>query len=265
MSDAVRYEQQGHIVTLTLNRPDSRNALDEDVVEALVAACDRMNRDLTVRCAILTAAGKAFCAGGNVKDMHTGKGLFDGNSAKARRNYRYGIQRIPMAFHELEVPVIAAVNGPAIGAGCDLAMMCDIRIAAEEAVFAESFVKLGLISGDGGSWYLPRAVGTSRAYEMTLTGDQVKGERAVQWGLVSALYPADRLMAEARAIADKIAANPPHSVRLNKRLMRESEGMTLAQTLQLAASLQGIVQHTDDFHEAVAAFIEKRKPTFKAG
>jgi enoyl-CoA hydratase/carnithine racemase len=265
MTEPVRYEQDGRIVVLTLNRPETRNALDEDVVEALVAACERMNRDLSVSCAILTGAGPGFCAGGNVKDMHAGKGLFSGNSAQARRGYRYGIQRIPMAFHELEVPVVAAVNGAAIGAGCDLAMMCDIRIAADNAVFAESFVKLGLISGDGGSWYLPRAVGASRAYEMTLTGEPVKAERALQWGLVSSLHPAGRLMVEARAIADKVAANPPHSLRLNKRLLRESEGMTLAQTLELAASLQAIVQHTDDFKEAVAAFVEKRAPRYKGG
>jgi enoyl-CoA hydratase/carnithine racemase len=263
MAEPVRYEQEGRVVLLTLNRPETRNALDEDVVDALVAACDRMNRDMSVSCAILTGAGQGFCAGGNVKDMHAGKGLFGGNSAQARRGYRYGIQRIPMAFHELEVPVVAAVNGAAIGAGCDLAMMCDIRIAADTAVFAESFVKLGLISGDGGSWYLPRAVGTSRAYEMTLTGDPVKADRALAWGLVSALHPADRLIAEARAIAAKVAANPPHSVRLNKRLLRESERMTLAQTLELAGSLQAIVQHTGDFHEAVAAFVEKRAPTYK--
>jgi len=263
MAESVRYEQEGRIVVLTLNRPETRNALDDDVVEALVAACDRMNRDLTVSCAILTGAGPAFCAGGNVKDMHAGKGVFRGSSAEARRGYRYGIQRIPMAFHELEVPVVAAVNGAAIGAGCDLAMMCDIRIAADTALFAESFVKLGLISGDGGSWYLPRAVGSSRAYEMTLTGEAVKAERALQWGLVSALHPAERLMAEAQAIAAKVAANPPHSVRLNKRLLRESERMTLAQTLELAASLQSIVQRTGDFHEAVAAFVEKREPHYK--
>ncbi len=263
MADPVRYEQEGRIVVLTLNRPDRRNALDEDVVEALVAACERMNRDLSVSCAILTGAGPGFCAGGNVKDMHAKTGLFGGSSADARRGYRFGIQRIPLAFQELEVPVIAAVNGAAIGAGCDLAMMCDIRIACETAVFAESFVKLGLISGDGGAWLLPRVVGTSRAYEMTLTAEPVQAERALQWGLVSALHPADRLLAEARAIAAKIAAHPPHSLRLNKRLLRESERLTLAQSLELAAGMQSIVQHTDDFREAVAAFVEKRAPLYK--
>jgi enoyl-CoA hydratase/carnithine racemase len=263
MTEPVTYSQEGRIAVLTLNRPETRNALDEDVVDALVAACERMNRDLSLSCAILAAAGPAFCAGGNVKAMHAREGMFAGSPAEMRRGYRFGIQRVPLAFHELEVPIIAAVNGPAIGAGCDLAMMCDIRLGSEAAVFAESFVRLGLISGDGGAWLLPRVVGASRAYEMTLTAEPVDAQRALQWGLVSALHPADRLLAEARALAGRIAAHPPHSLRLNKRLLRESQNMTLAQSLELAAGMQSIVQHTGDFHEAVGAFVEKRPPKYQ--
>lgn len=263
MTEPLLFEQHGRIAVLTLNRPRTRNAFDDDVADALVAACDRVERDISISCVVLAAAGPSFCSGGNVKAMHARTGMFAGSSAEMRRAYRYGIQRIPLAFHGLEVPVIAAVNGPAVGAGCDLALMCDIRIAAETAVFAESFVRLGLVSGDGGAWLLPRAIGASRAYEMTLTGDSIDAQRALQWGLVSAVYPAERLLEEAMALAARIAAHPPHSLRLNKRLLRESERMTLAQSLELAASLQSIVQHTEDLREGVAALLEKRKPQFR--
>lgn len=263
MTEPVLFKQQGRIAFLTLNRPETRNALDDDVADALVAACERIDRDLSISCVVLTAAGPSFCSGGNVKAMHARTGMFAGSSAEMRRAYRYGIHRIPLAFHDLEVPVIAAVNGPAIGAGCDLSLMCDIRIAAETAVFAESFVRLGLVSGDGGAWLLQRAIGPSRAYEMTLTGDSIDAQRALQWGLVSSVHPSDRLLAEAVAVAARIAAHPPHSVRLNKRLLRESERLTLAQSLELAAGLQSIVQHTEDLREGVAALLEKRKPQFR--
>lgn len=262
MTEPVLFSQEGPIALLTLNRPETRNALDDDVADALVAACERIDRDLSIRCVVLTAAGPSFCSGGNVRAMYARTGMFGGSAAEMRRAYRYGIQRIPLALHALEVPVIAAVNGPAIGAGCDLAMMCDIRIASESALFAESFVRLGLVSGDGGAWFLQRAIGRSRAYEMTLTGDSVDAQRALQWGLVSSVHPADKLLDEARAIAGRIAAHPPHSLRLNKRLLRESEHMTLAQSLELAAGLQSIVQHTEDLREGVAALLEKRKPNF---
>lgn len=263
MTEPLLFEQHGRIAVLTLNRPRTRNAFDDDVADALVAACERVDRDMSISCVVLTGAGPSFCSGGNVKTMHARAGMFAGSSAEMRRAYRYGIQRIPLAFHGLEVPVIAAVNGPAVGAGCDLALMCDIRVAAETAVFAESFVRLGLVSGDGGAWLLPRAIGASRAYEMTLTGDSIDAQRALQWGLVSAVYPAERLLEEAMALAARIAAHPPHSLRLNKRLLRESERMTLAQSLELAASLQSIVQHTEDLREGVAALLEKRKPQFR--
>ena len=196
---------------------------------------ERFDRKLA---AILAAEGKAFCAGGNVKDMHAGKGLFDGNSAKARRNYRYGIQRIPMAFTRLDVPIIAAVNGFAIGAGCDLACMCDIRIAGETAQFAESFVKLGIIPGDGGAWLLPRVVGMSRASEMAFTGDMVDANAALAMGLVSRVVPDDKLMEEAMRIAGRIAANPPQVLRWTKRLLREGQQQRLIVKLQLEGAVE---------------------------
>jgi len=214
------------------------------------------------RVAILTGAGSAFSSGGNVKKMHEGGGLAGALPAQTRRNYKLGIQRIPLAFDRLEVPIIAAVNGPAIGAGCDLACMCDVRIAGESAKFAESFVKLGIIPGDGGAWLLPRVVGYSKACEMAFTGDMLSAAEALACGLVSKVVPDDGLMAEARKLAERIAANPPHAVRMTKRLIREGQHVQLATLLELSAAMQSLAHATADHKEAVAAFVEKRKPEF---
>ena len=263
MTDPLLYEQNDHVVTLTLNRHDSRNAISSDeMVDAIVAACDRINGDASVRVAIITGAGSAFSSGGNVKDMHDKAGMFGGTPPDLRDGYRNGIQRIPMAVSELEVPIIAAVNGAAIGAGCDLTMMCDIRIASEKAIFAESFVKVGLIPGDGGAWFLPRVVGLSRANEMAFTGDQVNAQTALEWGLVSQVVAPDDLMSAANEMAARIAVNPPSALRMTKKLIKESQHAQLESVLEMSASLQALAHQTKDHAEAVAAFVEKRKPEF---
>ncbi|WP_404383836.1 crotonase/enoyl-CoA hydratase family protein [Caenispirillum salinarum] len=263
-TDPVLYAQDGAVVTLTLNQPETRNAItDVALVDAFVAACDRIRVDESVRCVIITGAGKAFSSGGNVKHMRDKQGTFGGSPARIRENYRRGIQRIPRALYDLDVPTIAAVNGPAYGAGCDLTLMCDIRIAAEEAVFAENFVKVGIIPGDGGAWLLPRAVGASRAAEMAFTGDPVDARTALAWGLVSRVVPAPELLPAARALADRIAVNPPHALRMTKRLMREGQHTRLDTLLEMSAAFQGTAHHTADHDEAVAAILEKRAPSFR--
>ena len=263
MTESVRYEQEDGVVILTLNEPATRNAISPAIVEALVECTARINADLSVGCVILTGAGEGFSSGGNVKQMKERAGLFAGSPAEIRRGYLQGIQRIPLALYALEAPAIAAVNGAAVGAGCDLATMCDIRIAARSATFAESFLRVGLVSGDGGAWFLPRAVGLSKAYEMTFTGDFVEAEEAARIGLVSKVVDDDKLMQEARALAGRIAAQPVHSLRLTKRLLRDSQHVSLPIALELASSMQALVQHTKDQHEAVLAFTEKRKPKFE--
>lgn len=263
MEAPLDYAQDGAIVTLTLNAPGVRNAISGGkMIDALEDACERLNADMSVRAAILTGAGSAFSSGGNVKKMHDGSGLGGGLPAQTRRNYKLGIQRIPLAFDRLEVPVIAAVNGPAIGAGCDLACMCDLRIAAESARFAESFVKLGIVPGDGGAWLLPRIVGYSKACEMAFTGDALSAAEALACGLVSKVVADAELMTEARKLAQRIAVNPPHAVRMTKRLLREGRHVQLATLLELSAAMQSLAHATADHKEAVAAFIEKRKPEF---
>lgn len=262
MSQPVILRIEGAIAFLTLNRPDTRNALSADVVDAIEAACTALNRDISVACVVLTGAGPHFSSGGNVKEMYDRSGMFGGSSAEMEHAYRHGIQRIPKALYALEVPIVAAINGAAIGAGLDLSLMCDIRIAATNAVFAESFLRLGLISGDGGSWFLPRIIGMARAVEMTLTGDTIAVDIAAEWGLVSRVVELDDLLPAATQIAQKIAAHPHHSTRLAKRLLRDSQQLSLAAALDKAAAMQSIVQHTKDQREAVAAFIEKRQPNF---
>lgn len=263
MTDHVLFEQEGGVVTLTLNEPETRNAISPAIVDALVAACDRINRDMSVCCVILTGAGKSFSSGGNIKEMQERTGLFGGSPIEIRRGYQHGIQRIPMAMYDLEVPAIAAVNGHAVGAGCDLSLMCDIRIAADDAQFAESFMRMGLVSGDGGAWFLSRLVGPSRAAEMTYTGEFIKAEEAVRLGIASRVVPLSELMDSARALAGRIAAQPPHSLRLCKKLLREAPQIGLPAHLEMVAGMQALVQHTADQQEAVAAFFEKRRPVYR--
>lgn len=260
MSDFLIYEQAGPVVTLTLNRPETRNALTGPAEwDAVVAACDRVQQDDSVKAVILTGAGSAFCAGGNVKDFRDRQGLAAGTPADVRENYRRGIQKIPLAFQRLDVPTIAAVNGPAIGAGCDLACMCDIRIASDNARFAESFVKLGLIPGDGGAWLLQRVVGYSKAAEMAFTGDLLDAKEAERIGLVSRVVPAEDLLAEARKLAERIAANPGQALRMTKRLLREAQTSRLDTLLELAAAYQALTHHSAEHAEAVNAFLNSKR------
>ncbi|MGO1399574.1 MAG: crotonase/enoyl-CoA hydratase family protein [Brevibacterium yomogidense] len=260
---ALLVELDGHVETWTLNRPDSRNPIsDDDMVAAIVDAVDAANANPEVRVVILTGAGKAFSAGGDVKKMRDQSGMFGGHPHQMRNGYRYGIQQIPLALQRLDVPLIAAVNGPAVGAGCDLTAMADMRIASETAWFAESFVKLGIIPGDGGAWFLPRLVGPARAAEMTLTGDRVDAKTALEWGLVSRVVAPEDLMSEARALADRVAVNPPHAVRMAKKLLKESDGSNLSSLLELSAAMQPLAHSAPDHAEAIGAFLDKRDATF---
>ena len=253
------------IATITLNRAELRNPIsDLDLIEALLDTLTQMEDDPKVRVAILTGAGSAFSAGGNLKAMKPDSGGLNASlPARTRRNYKSGIQRLPLAFAALEVPVIAAVNGPAIGAGLDLACMCDLRIAGENAKFAESFVKLGIIPGDGGAWLLQRIVGFSKAAEMTLTGETIDAAEALRIGLVSQVVPDADLLVAAHKLAARIACNPGFAVRMAKRLIWDAQSMSIGQVLEMSAAMQSVAHATRDNAEAVDAFLEKRKPVFK--
>ena len=263
MTDKVLYQQDDGIVTLTLNDPAMRNPISErGAVDAIVDALRRLNADPSARVGILTGAGSAFSSGGDLRAMRDAAEGRAKAPARTMQYYKEGIQRIPLAFERVDVPMIAAVNGAAIGAGLDLACMCDIRIAGESARFAESFVKVGLIAGDGGAWLLPRAVGYSKACEMAFTGEIIDAREALACGLVSRVVPDGELLGAARGLAERIAANPSHAVRMTKRLLMEGRNTRMDTLLEMAAAMQSLVHATADHREAVAAFLEKRPARF---
>jgi len=249
MSAPLNIETSGATQVWTIDLPEVGNAItDSGFIGALESAVETVNSDSMIRAVILTGAGKIFSAGGNVKEMADRRGMFGLDAIDQRYAYVDGIQRIPRALARLEVPLIAAVNGPAIGAGCDLATMCDLRIASERASFAESFVQIGLVPGDGGTWFLQRAIGYERAAEMTLTGDRIDAATALAWGLVSRVVPHDELLTAAGELAERITKNPPHALRMAKRLLQESRTGMLESTLGMAAAMQPLA-HRDAEHE----------------
>lgn len=259
MSTPLHIATDGPTQLWTISMPAVGNAITgTEFIAAFEAAVDTANADTTVRAVILTGEGKIFSAGGNVKEMADRDGMFGLDALDQRRAYIDGVQRIPRALGRLEVPLIGAVNGAAIGAGCDLAMMCDVRIASERASFAESFVQLGLIPGDGGSWFLQRAIGYERAAEMTFTGDRVDAAQALDWGLVSQVVAHDDLLPQARALAERIAKNPPHALRMAKRLLQESRTGTLESTLGMAAAMQPLAHHDPEHEQRIAKWRTQR-------
>ena len=262
MTSFLKTTRDGAVLTLTMSQPETRNALTgNSAVEEFVQACAAIALDRSVRVVILTGEGPVFSSGGNVKDMQ--RYYTQQLSPEAiREEYRNGIQRLPKALYNLDVPLIAAVNGPAIGAGMDLTCMCDIRIASEKASFAESFVKVGIVPGDGGAWLLPRVVGMSKASEMAFTGESLTAQEALACGLVSRVVAHEALMDEALKLARKIAANPGGVLRMTKRLLREGERSSLESLLEISAAYQAIAHMEPDHHEAVRAFVEKRPPKF---
>jgi enoyl-CoA hydratase/carnithine racemase len=262
MPDFLIYEQDGPLVTLTMNQPEQRNPLTGNTaIPEFLSAIDRIHDDRGVRCVILTGNGPSFSSGGDIREMKRQSGPAV-SEMDIRQQYRTGIQQLTLRLFNLEVPVIAAVNGHAIGAGLDLACMCDIRIASERAKFAESFIKVGIIPGDGGAWLLPRIVGMSRAAEMALTGDTIDAQQALAWNLISRVVPPDELMESARGLGRRITQHASHVVRLTKRLMREAIHSRLDTVLELSAAFQAMCHKTPDHTEAVDAFLEKRAPRF---
>ena len=260
----VLYEKSGRVVTLTMNRPARRNAIAEhaDCAE-LVEAVARASADPEISVLILTGAGPAFCSGGDLKSIRDRNGIGPlAAPAETRGNYKRGIHSFIQAFMETELVTVAAVNGPAVGLGCDIACLADLRVAAEEASFASSFVKVGLVPGDGGAWLLQRVIGYARAAEMILTGDAFGAAEALRIGLVNRVVPAAQLMDEARRFAERVAVNPPHALRMAKRLLRVAQDGRLSEVLDLSAAMQALAHETADHREAVDAFLSKRTPIF---
>jgi enoyl-CoA hydratase/carnithine racemase len=258
------YEKTGRIATITLNKPDARNAIGaQQDCDELAGALWKANDDPEINAVVLTGAGKAFCSGGDLKAIRERSGIGPRATPDGTRaNYRRGVHAIIKALADVEVATIAAINGPAIGLGLDIAVLCDIRLAGASAKMASSFVKVGIIPGDGGAWILTNAIGASHAAELVLTGDTIDAEEAARIGLVSRVVPDDQLPAEAKKLAERVAVNPPRTVRLAKRLLREAQHGRLSDVLELSAAFQALAHETRDHKEAVDAFTEKRTPKF---
>lgn len=261
---ALLLEKNGPVATLTLNRPDSRNILGEVGDGALFEeTCAKINDDDAIRCVILTGAGQAFSAGGNLKAMRERTPPFAGTAEQIRDAYKADIHKVVKSLWGIEVPMVAAINGAAIGLGNDVACLADIRIAVDTAMFGATFLKVGLVPGDGGSWLLPRIIGSARAAELFFTADTIDAQTALAWGLVSRLVPAEWLMEEARGLAERIARQPPGVLRMTKKLMREGLDADFATIMDRSAVAQGHAHISEDHAEALAAFFEKRPPVFR--
>ncbi len=258
----------GRIATLTFNRHDVRNALTgTGLVDDIVNVAQWVNRTPEVSVLILTGEGSAFCAGGNIKEMSERdgdhkNGAFGGDVYTVQEKYRQGIQRMPLAMSGIDIPVIAAINGPAIGAGFDLSCMCDLRIGSTKAMLGETFVNLGIIPGDGGAWFLQRLIGYQKAAELTLTGRMISADEAKELGILLEVVEPEQLMDRAMELARRIADKPPQALRMTKRLLKTAQKMELPEFLEHSALMQGICHNTEDHLEAVNAFVEKRSPDY---
>ncbi|MFP4600138.1 MAG: enoyl-CoA hydratase-related protein [Persicimonas sp.] len=253
----ILYDVDDAIATITLNRPEARNAYSSQMAEELVGALDRAELDEQVRAVIVTGAGPAFCAGGDLKAMRDKSGMFAGDPVELRDNYLRGLQSIPRRFERFEKPVIAAINGHAIGAGLDLSLMCDIRIGSDEAKFGSTFAKVGLIPGDGGAYLLTRVVGFSTAVELILTARIIDADEALEVGLISEVVAREDVLDRARQTAAAIAKLPPKAVKIAKAALYRCVDRDIETSLQLTAALQSCVQRTDEHDQAVADMLDQ--------
>ena len=253
-----RFEKENRIARLTMTDARTRNALTgEGMINELVGAIAEASEDPEVGVLVIQGEGPAFSAGGNVKDMAERSGLFSGTPEEINEGYRVSIQRLTTAVLTSDLVTIAAVNGPAIGAGFDLVLGCDLRLGSTAARFAHTFVDLGIVPGDGGAWLLPRVLGWQRAAELSFTGRTVGAAEAVSLGILLEVVEPERLTETAWQLAAQIAAKPAHSLRLTKRLLRHSREMSLAGFLDLSAAYQAISHHTTAHEEAVGNFVDR--------
>jgi enoyl-CoA hydratase/carnithine racemase len=259
----LKAEKKNHQLWLSLNNPEQSNAITTEMIESLCKVLKHADFDSEIRVIVLTGEGKNFCSGGDIKAMAEKTGMFQGESNELRQRYAHGIQQIPRTLEEISTPVIAMVNGAAIGAGCDLAMMCDLRVGTSATKFGETFTKIGLIPGDGGTFFLQRVVGYSKAMQMTLTGDLYEGQNAKDFGLMNFLMEDSQLQKETEKLAEKIAGNAPIAQAMAKKAMKISYLHDLYTSLDLLAAYQGITQRTQDHFAALEAAKNKTRAEFK--
>jgi 2-(1,2-epoxy-1,2-dihydrophenyl)acetyl-CoA isomerase len=256
--DVLLTERDGAVAVLTLNRPRARNALDSALLQALAAALPAAAEDPTVRAVVLTGAGRAFCSGADLKAATAGGDLFE--QLDGTLDVYHAIIR---AIVGAPKPVIAMVDGGAVGFGCDLALACDLRLLSTEAYLQEKFVKIGLMPDGGGTFWLPRLVGLARAMELMFTGEPVDAERAVAMGLVNRVLPASSLREETMRLAHQLAKGPPLAFAEMKRAVREGLGGTIDTALKLEKAGQLKCLRSNDCMEGIAAWVQKREPAFQ--
>ncbi len=255
----VLYEVRGRVALVTLNNPERRNAFQDAMREQLAAHLATAAADSQVRAVVITGAGKAFSAGGDLSYLQQIRD--SGDPAPLLRFLEHAHAAI-QAIRELPKPVIAAVNGAAAGAGCNLALACDLRVAGEDSSFTEAFVRVGLVMDWGGTWTLPRLVGPARAAEMALSGKPVDARTALAWGLVNRVVPADRVLPEAMAWAEELAAGPAQAQAMAKRLMASAGAQSLPQAMDAERLAQAELLMGPEAGEGMAAFLEKRAARF---
>lgn len=256
-------EKKNQTLWITLDRPDASNAYSISMVKSLVEVLKYADIDNSIRVMVITGSGKSFCAGGDIKAMKAKTGMFAGESNELREAYQAGIQQIPLTISQLKTPLIAMVNGAAVGAGCDLAAMCDLRVASNEAVFAETFAKVGLVPGDGGAFFLTRLIGFGKAMEMFLTCKNISAEEALKIGLVNQVVLPEILKNKTQELADTLAALPPIALQMTKKSVTHAYQNDLNSHLELMAAYQGITQRSSDHFKALDGMMEKKKPTFE--
>jgi enoyl-CoA hydratase/carnithine racemase len=263
--EQITYDKADGIATITLNRPERMNAFTPVMLNEWLEALTDAHTDDDVRAVILTGTGRGFCTGADVSRDGEGLSLVDRSRTHVdNRNFlRDSVQRIPRLVSIMEKPYIAAVNGAAVGAGMDMASMCDMRFAADSARFGMTYVRMGLIPGDGGCYFLPRIVGLAKALDLIWTGRLFDAQEALAMGYVSAVVPADELMAYTREYAMRLVKGPAVAIQQAKRLAYRSQELSLDAALDLAQQAMFIAQSTEDSREGPRAFVEKREPQFK--
>lgn len=255
------YAVEDAIATLTLNRPERLNALGDTLRQDLYDAVTKAAADPDVRVLVITGAGRGFCSGGDVKSMsERDQGAAPSPFSEKLTPIR---DRVVLAMRDCPKPIIAAINGAAAGAGMNLALACDMRIASSAAKFSQAFVKRGIAPDWGGSWLLPRVVGTAKACELIFTGDSIDAAEALELGIVNAVVAPEELMAATRRLAGKIAAGPPVAMALSKRAIYHNQDVDLRSGLEFETFAQGVCRETEDSKEGVKAFMEKRAPVFR--
>jgi 2-(1,2-epoxy-1,2-dihydrophenyl)acetyl-CoA isomerase len=251
----VETSREGAVLTITFNRPDVLNAFNKALHDQLAAALKEA-RDAEIRAVVVTGAGRAFCVGQDLTEFQDASGDI---ADRLRTSYHPNV----LAVRGLEKPVIAAINGPAAGAGLSFACACDIRLAAGSASLIPAFINIGLIPDAGGSFFISRLLGPSRAFEWMSSGRRLSAQEALEWGLVSEVVEGEGLAARAAELAATLAAMPTRAVAMTKRLFDAASANTVDEQLELEAQLQSAATQTEDFREGVTAFLEKRDPEFK--